>query len=85
MRLEIEEKAAEELVLQEVISLLPARVTVSELLLCLSSRKVMDKAGVYDAIRELRRFGLLRFSGNVLEPTLAAFRAADLFTGTVDD
>lgn len=67
------------IILREIVELLPARPTIDEMILWIA-----DKQGDYsaiaakDAIAELRRFGLIRLSGEVLEPTLAAFRATEI-------
>jgi hypothetical protein len=74
--------SVEELVLQEIISVLPARLTVPELLLWLAdAQDEPDQSAIHDAIRELKRSGLIRLNGDVLEPTLITIRAADLLTG----
>jgi len=38
-----------------------------------------DRIAILDSLQELRRSGLVRFSGEVVEPTFAASRAAEIF------
>jgi hypothetical protein len=37
------------------------------------------RIAILDSLQELRRSGLVRFSGEVVEPTFAASRAAEIF------
>jgi hypothetical protein len=38
-----------------------------------------DRIAILDSLHELKRSGLIRFSGEVVEPTFAALRAAEIF------
>ncbi len=74
-----EQDRFESAVLREIIYLLPARPTFDELRLSVGDK---DDHGVSteDAIWGLRRAGLVRYSGDVLEPTLPALCAFKLLT-----
>lgn len=39
----------------------------------------VDRIEILDSLQELKRSGLVRFSGEVVEPTFAASRAAEIF------
>jgi hypothetical protein len=38
-----------------------------------------DRIAILDSLQELKRSGLVRFSGDVVEPTFAALQAAEIF------
>lgn len=74
---------AEALVLLESISSLPHRLTFEELALRLGDHGgEMDRAAVVDAIKGLKRSGVVRVTGKVVEPTLAALHVAALLGET---
>jgi hypothetical protein len=74
----------ERTVLTEVIELHPELLTIPELILRVARHPEDEatKERVRNAIRDLRRSGLLRYRGDdeVVEPTHAALRAFDLLT-----
>lgn len=66
-------------ILREIVGLLPARLTIDEMVLWVANRQGDYSAvAAKDAIAKLRRSGLIRLSGDVLEPTLAAFHATEI-------
>jgi hypothetical protein len=74
------ETQIERMVLQEVVTLHPDHLTRSELSLKLAVDP-KDQSEVKDiahASNSLRASGLLRYNGDVVEPTHAAVRAAEL-------
>ncbi len=77
-------EAVERAVLEEVIELLPVRMTVAELCLWIAANPEDDREveTIRDAIRDLKRSGLLRYrnDGMVVEPTRAAVQAFALLT-----
>lgn len=70
----------ENALLMEIITQHPDRMTREELILrkenCLTGT---DRISILDALQELKRSGLIRFNGDVVEPTFAALRAAAVF------
>lgn len=66
------------IILREIVELLPARLTIDEMVLWVAKQGDHGAIAAKDAIAELRRSGLIRLSGDVLEPTLAAFRATEI-------
>jgi hypothetical protein len=73
----------ERTVLTEVVELHPELLTIPELILRIARRPEDEttKEEIRNAIRDLRRSGLLRYRGDeVVEPTHAALRAFDLLT-----
>lgn len=78
---EQEELAIQNTILLELVEHLPAHPTLAELyLLVADEQKGVGKVAIEDAINRLRRFGLIRPGGDVLEPTLAAIRAVTILT-----
>ncbi|HEX6688495.1 MAG TPA: hypothetical protein VF085_07500 [Solirubrobacterales bacterium] len=75
----LDDEQLEHAVLMEIIQLHPANPTLDELHLALSSRVGLERHAVEDSLWALRRFGLVRENGDVLEPTLAAVHASELF------
>lgn len=74
----------EHAVLEEVIELLPVRLTVNELCLWIAADPEDDREveTITNAIRDLKRSGLLRYGSDdlVVEPTQAAIQAFTLLT-----
>jgi hypothetical protein len=69
----------EHAVLMEMVALLPAHPTLAELQLAVSGAgEDPETPMVEDSLFHLRRFGLVRENGKVLEPTLAALHATEL-------
>jgi hypothetical protein len=74
---------AEREVLEEIIELLPVRLTVSELCQKITSgsqdKRRVERAS--NAIRGLRAWGLVRYRDDdqIVEPTPAAVHLSDLF------
>lgn len=68
-------------ILCEVLQQFPATLTVEELVRTQATQRLGDQqAEPWErAITELRGDGLLRLNGEVVEPTLAAIRANELF------
>lgn len=75
----------EQVVLTEVVELLPARLTISELSLWIATdpEDPSEVESIGHAVRELKRSGLLRHRSDerVVEPTYAALRAVGLLVG----
>ncbi|HEX6689393.1 MAG TPA: hypothetical protein VF085_12135 [Solirubrobacterales bacterium] len=70
----------EHAVLMEIINLHPNRPTRAELHLAMSNfGGDPSSQAIDDSLWALRRFGLVRENGDVLEPTLAAVHASELF------
>jgi hypothetical protein len=75
----LDDDQLEHAVFMEIVTLHPIHPTLDELHLALSdSRGELGRAVVEDSLWSLRRFGLVRENGNVLEPTLAAIRATEV-------
>lgn len=74
----------ERAILEEVIELLPVRMMVKELCLWIAANPEDDREveTIRDAIRDLKRSGLLRYRNDdlVVEPTQAAVQAFALLT-----
>jgi hypothetical protein len=62
-----------------IIELLPAHLTLSELILKANDGRRGEELALETAIQTLRRSGLVRLTGDVVEPTYAAVHAAALF------
>ncbi len=74
-----QDRLLEHAVLTMVLDLHPEHLTVAELVLKLArDREPYDEMQIPQAIRELRASGLLRQSEDVVRPTHAAVRMADL-------
>ena len=67
-------------ILTEVLEQFPITLTVEELVRTQATQRLGDQQAEpwEQAITELRRDGLLRLNGEVIEPTLAAIRANEL-------
>jgi hypothetical protein len=72
-------------ILCEVLEQFPLTLTVEELVRTQAIQRLGDQQAEpwEQAITELRRDGLLRLNGHVIEPTLAAIRANELLDVTV--
>ena len=74
----------ERAILEEVIELLPVRMAVGELCLWIAANPEDDREveAIREAIRDLKRSGLLRYRNDdlVVEPTQAAAQAFALLT-----
>jgi hypothetical protein len=77
MSLDVEQ--LERAVFEEIIELHPDHLTVAELVLRMSGER--DEGGeIGEAIRDIKGCGLLRYVGDLVVPTHAAVRAAELLT-----
>lgn len=75
----LDDEQLEHAVFIEIVALHPIHPTLGELHLALSdSRAELGIHAVEDSLWSLRRFGLIRENGKVLEPTLAALHAAEV-------
>lgn len=74
------ERNRQEMAFIEVLERFPVTLTVDELVRTLATRRLgdEDREPWEQAITQLRRDGLLRLNGNVVEPTVAAIRASEL-------
>ncbi len=67
-------------ILSEIVSRHPGHLTTDELVLRVADRSSgADRTAVGDRLQELKRDGLIRLNGEVVEPTHAAVRAAAIF------
>ncbi len=67
-------------ILLEIVSRHPGHLTTDELVLRVADRSSgADRTAVGDRLQELKRDGLIRLNGEVVEPTHAAVRAAEIF------
>jgi hypothetical protein len=70
----------EHVVLLEIVSLHPDHLTFEELIVRLEDQASdTDRTAIMDSLQALKRSGLIRFNGDVVEPTFAAVRAAAIF------
>jgi hypothetical protein len=70
----------ENALLAEILTQDPNHLTQDELTLRMEDGPSgTDRSAVLDALQELKRSGLVRLSGEVIEPTFAALRAAEIF------
>lgn len=70
----------ENALLAEILTQDPNRLTKDELTLRMEgSPNGTDRIAVLDALQELKRSGVIRFNGEVVEPTFAALRTAEIF------
>lgn len=74
----LDSEQLEHTVFMELVMLHPIHPTLDELHLVLCSRKELGRPEVEDSLWWLRRFGLVRENGEVLEPTLAAIHATEV-------
>jgi hypothetical protein len=69
----------EQALISEIITL-PDRLTSEELILWMRGRASdADRIEILDALLVLKRSGLVRQNGEVVEPTFAAIRADEIF------
>jgi hypothetical protein len=69
----------ENALLNEILIQHPDHLTQDELILRMEgSPNGTDRIAVLDALQELKRSGLIRLNGEVVEPTLALLRAAEI-------
>jgi hypothetical protein len=83
MAVDEEKGLVEHAVLMTILDLHPEHLTPSELVLKVAGEG--DQAAreeIRQAIRDLRGSSLLRYTGDVVEPTHAAVRAGELFAWT---
>lgn len=69
----------EHAVLAEIICLHPAHLTSAELVLKMDGARDGESVAIGESLQALKRSGLVRLTGDVVEPTFAALRAAELF------
>ncbi len=70
----------EHALLSEIITLHPDHLTSEELAVRMEdSPSDTGRIAILDTLQALKRSGLVRFNGEVLEPTHAAVRAAAIF------
>lgn len=70
----------EKAVLLDIVTVRPRRLSHDELAMRMDDGKSQtDRQAVQDALQSLKRSGLVRLVGDVVEPTLAATCAAVLF------
>jgi hypothetical protein len=70
----------EQSVLSEIIDLHPDHLSQDELILRMEDcPKGTDRIAILDTLRELKRSGLIRLNGEVVEATFPALRTAEIF------
>jgi Fe2+ or Zn2+ uptake regulation protein len=70
----------ENAMLLEIIALHPDHLTDEELVVKLEDRQSeTGRVAILDSLQALKRSGLTRQNGDVVEPTYAALRAAEIF------
>jgi hypothetical protein len=70
----------EQSVLSEIIDLHPDHLSKDELILRMEDCPTgTDRIAILDTLQELKRSGLVRFNGEVVEPTFTALRTAEIF------
>jgi hypothetical protein len=66
--------------LMEIVGQHPVLLTQEELILWMEDCQAgTDRIAILDALQELKRSGLIRFNGEVVEPTFAAVRSIAIF------
>lgn len=66
--------------LEEIITQHPDRLTQDELVLRLEGGpNGTGRIAILDSLQELKRSGVIRFNGEIVEPTFAALRTAEIF------
>ena len=80
-----EDRRRQQSILCEVLEQFPLTLRVEELVRTQATQRLGDQSAEpwEQAITELRRDGLLRLNGEVVEPTLAAIRANELLDVTI--
>lgn len=72
----------QDVVLRQIAGLHPGRLTSDELVVWLEDRQThTSRTAIEEAISVLKRSGLLRQNGEVVEPTFAALRAVAILQG----
>jgi hypothetical protein len=67
----------ESVVLLEIVSQHPSHLTSEELVVRLEDGPDgTSRVAILDSLNALKRYGLIRFNGEIVEPTFAAIRAA---------
>lgn len=67
-------------ILLELVTLHPDHLTLDELGARMEDgTSGTDRLDITDSLQELKRSGLIRINGGVIEPTFAALRAAAIF------
>jgi hypothetical protein len=67
-------------VLREIVDLRPDHLTCDELVVRLEDEPTdTDPVAIMDSLHALKRSGLARCNGEVIEPTHAAVRAVEIF------
>jgi hypothetical protein len=70
----------ENALLTEIVSQHPNHLTQEELVTRMEDCPTgTDRIAILDSLQELKRSGLIRLNGGVVEPTFAALRAAVVF------
>lgn len=70
----------ENALLMEIVSQHPDRLTREELVTRMEGWPTgADRIAILDSLQELKRSGLIRINGGVVEPTFATLRAAVIF------
>ena len=70
----------EQALLSEIIILHPDHLTSEELVLRMEDRPSgTGRVAILDSLQALKRSGLVRLNGEIVEPTYAALRAAVIF------
>lgn len=78
--LEDRDLRVEQALLSEIVFLHPDHLTSEELVLRMEDDPSdTDRIAILDSFQALRRSGLVRLNGEVVEPTYAALRAAAIF------
>jgi hypothetical protein len=66
--------------LAEIIDLHPDHLSQDELIVRMEDCPTgTDRIAILDTLRELKRSGLVRLNGEVVEPTFPALRTAEIF------
>jgi hypothetical protein len=77
---ELRSLLAEQALLSAIIGLHPDRLTPVELVLWMKGKSSdADRVAILNALFGLKRSGLVRQTGDVIEPTYAALRADEIF------
>ncbi len=78
--LEERDLLVEQALLSEIVALHPDRLTPEELVLWMKGEQSdVGRIAILDALLALKRSGLARQNGEVVEPTHAALRADEIF------
>lgn len=70
----------ESALLAEIINLHPDHLSQEELIVLMENCPTgTDRIAILDTLRELKRSGLIRLNGEVVEPTFAVLRTMEIF------